>query len=202
MSLKAWCVNKAKKEQSFLLTAPEWIKLNGLIKTIWWPASKLVSSERICKKNSLSSEYAAATNQIQLNSLLLEVGLVLEPQVWRKIDMAILMILLWELKLPHQSVLSKEIKNLLESVQVLIFMNSFSDMKETLVSSLKLSSSLDQFLNAESMNQLFSMTLKSEPNLCMKVIFLSNLVSQSKVWPASIRLVDNQQFVFGMSLKT
>lgn len=27
-------------------------------------------------------------------------------------------------------------------------------------------------------------------------------VSQSKVWPASIRLVDNQQFVFGMSLKT
>jgi alkyldihydroxyacetonephosphate synthase len=28
------------------------------------------------------------------------------------------------------------------------------------------------------------------------------LVSQSKVWPASIRLVDNQQFIFGMSLKT
>ena len=28
------------------------------------------------------------------------------------------------------------------------------------------------------------------------------LVSQSKVWPASIRLVDNQQFQFGMSLKT
>lgn len=27
-------------------------------------------------------------------------------------------------------------------------------------------------------------------------------VSQSKVWPASIRLVDNQQFIFGMSLKT
>ena len=29
-----------------------------------------------------------------------------------------------------------------------------------------------------------------------------NIVSQCKVWPASIRLVDNQQFVFGMSLKT
>lgn len=33
-------------------------------------------------------------------------------------------------------------------------------------------------------------------------IFINFLVSQSKVWPASIRLVDNQQFQFGMSLKT
>lgn len=29
-----------------------------------------------------------------------------------------------------------------------------------------------------------------------------NSVSKSKVWPASIRLVDNKQFVFGISLKT
>ncbi len=28
------------------------------------------------------------------------------------------------------------------------------------------------------------------------------LVSQSKVWPASLRLMDNKQFQFGMSLKT
>jgi len=35
------------------------------------------------------------------------------------------------------------------------------------------------------------------------MVFLEiKLVSQSKVWPASIRLVDNQQFIFGMSLKT
>jgi len=29
----------------------------------------------------------------------------------------------------------------------------------------------------------------------------NNLVSQSRVWPASLRLLDNKQFVFGMSLK-
>lgn len=28
------------------------------------------------------------------------------------------------------------------------------------------------------------------------------LVSQSKVWPASLRLMDNKQFQFGMALKT
>jgi alkyldihydroxyacetonephosphate synthase len=27
-------------------------------------------------------------------------------------------------------------------------------------------------------------------------------VSQSRVWPASLRLMDNQQFQFGMALKT
>ena len=27
-------------------------------------------------------------------------------------------------------------------------------------------------------------------------------VSQSKVWPASLRLMDNKQFQFGMALKT
>ena len=27
-------------------------------------------------------------------------------------------------------------------------------------------------------------------------------VSQSKVWPASLRLLDNKQFQFGMALKT
>ena len=27
-------------------------------------------------------------------------------------------------------------------------------------------------------------------------------VSQSKVWPASLRLMDNNQFQFGMALKT
>ena len=27
-------------------------------------------------------------------------------------------------------------------------------------------------------------------------------VSQSKIWPASIRMMDNEQFKFGMSLKT
>jgi len=172
MSLKVWCVSKAKKELSFLLTAPEWIKLNGLIKTTWWLALKQVLLERIWKKNFLSSESVAVMSQIQLNSLLLEVGSVLEPQEWRKIDMAILMILLWGLKLPHQSVLSKEIKDLPESAQALIFINSFSGMKETLVSSLKSSSSLDQFLNAESMSQLFSMTLKLELNSCMRSLNL------------------------------
>ena len=52
------------------------------------------------------------------------------------------------------------------------------------------------------MNQLFSMISRSEQNLCIKVDFEIILVSQSKVWPASIRLVDNQQFQFGISLKT
>lgn len=36
----------------------------------------------------------------------------------------------------------------------------------------------------------------------MKVYLLINLVAKSKIWPASIRLVDNKQFVFGMALKT
>lgn len=27
-------------------------------------------------------------------------------------------------------------------------------------------------------------------------------VSQSKIWPASVRLIDNKQFKFGMALKT
>lgn len=27
-------------------------------------------------------------------------------------------------------------------------------------------------------------------------------VSQTRIWPASLRLVDNKQFVFGMALKT
>jgi alkyldihydroxyacetonephosphate synthase len=27
-------------------------------------------------------------------------------------------------------------------------------------------------------------------------------VAQSKLWPASIRVVDNKQFAFGMALKT
>ena len=27
-------------------------------------------------------------------------------------------------------------------------------------------------------------------------------MAQSKIWPASIRVVDNKQFVFGMALKT
>lgn len=34
------------------------------------------------------------------------------------------------------------------------------------------------------------------------VISLSNVVSQSKIWPASIRVIDNKQFKFGMALKT
>jgi len=29
-----------------------------------------------------------------------------------------------------------------------------------------------------------------------------NIVAMSKLWPASIRLMDNEQFVFGMALKT
>ena len=29
-----------------------------------------------------------------------------------------------------------------------------------------------------------------------------DLVSQTRIWPASLRLVDNKQFVFGMALKT
>ena len=36
----------------------------------------------------------------------------------------------------------------------------------------------------------------------MKVNFSLNLVSQSKAWPASLRLMDNKQFQFGMALKT
>jgi len=52
------------------------------------------------------------------------------------------------------------------------------------------------------MNQLSFTIFNQEPNLCMIVTYFANLVSQSKVWPASIRLVDNQQFQFGMSLKT
>lgn len=36
----------------------------------------------------------------------------------------------------------------------------------------------------------------------MKVYLYSILVSQSKVWPASLRLMDNKQFQFGMALKT
>ncbi len=36
----------------------------------------------------------------------------------------------------------------------------------------------------------------------MRVHLYSILVSQSKVWPASLRLMDNKQFQFGMALKT
>jgi alkyldihydroxyacetonephosphate synthase len=36
----------------------------------------------------------------------------------------------------------------------------------------------------------------------MKVFLVFIIVSQSKVWPASLRLMDNKQFQFGMALKT
>lgn len=46
------------------------------------------------------------------------------------------------------------------------------------------------------------MNFNWELNLCMKVNANLFLVSQSKVWPASLRLMDNKQFQFGMALKT
>lgn len=36
----------------------------------------------------------------------------------------------------------------------------------------------------------------------MRVLYSFNPVSQSKIWPASVRLIDNKQFKFGMALKT
>ena len=52
------------------------------------------------------------------------------------------------------------------------------------------------------MNPLSSMNSIWELNSCIKVHILSCIVSQSKVWPASLRLMDNPQFQFGMALKT
>lgn len=51
-------------------------------------------------------------------------------------------------------------------------------------------------------NLLSSMILNWESSLCIKVFIILFLVSQSKVWPASLRLMDNKQFQFGMALKT
>lgn len=53
-----------------------------------------------------------------------------------------------------------------------------------------------------SINLSSSINSNLESSLCIKVYFTYILVSQSKVWPASLRLMDNKQFQFGMALKT
>lgn len=75
-------------------------------------------------------------------------------------------------------------------------------MRAILVSLLNAYSKLDPSPKPMSINLLSSISLNLESNLCIKVHFVVNLVSQSKVWPASLRLMDNKQFQFGMALKT
>lgn len=52
------------------------------------------------------------------------------------------------------------------------------------------------------MNLSSSMNSILESSSCIKVYLSIIVVSQSKVWPASLRLMDNKQFQFGMALKT
>ena len=52
------------------------------------------------------------------------------------------------------------------------------------------------------MNLSYFMNSILELNSCTMVNKDLILVSQSKAWPASLRLMDNKQFQFGMALKT
>ncbi len=171
MLLKVSCARKAKKEPSFQLTVPEWIKSSGLIKITWWLASKQELSARTCKKNSPSSELFAAMSQTQLNSPLSEDGSAPEPQVWKRTDTVTSTILLLASKSRLRSALSKNNKNHQESAQAPMSTNLFWVMKEISVSLLKLLSNFDKFLKAVFTNPSFSMILKSERNSCMKVSF-------------------------------
>lgn len=127
-----------KKEQLCQSIVLEWIKLNGLIKIIWWLVLKQESLVKIWKNNSVSLVSVVGINQILFNSHHLEVGSVPELQEWKKINMEISMILLLVSKLLLLLGHSNEIKNHQESVQALIFMNSFLVIKEISVLLLKL----------------------------------------------------------------